>query len=613
MDTEKSRMRLSLDLSAVDEQAQQDPSVSLESYQVIDSAVVCSKSPDGIQVEFKLGGSNIRGFVHQGHLSDYTLDVNQALLDTLSVGSQLKNLVVVNSSKSGMPQLSIKKTQRDIAHANRHLKLSDLNGEALYTGFVSSVMEFGVFVQFERGLLTLCPKANLCDEYVSKCADFFVKSQTVRVRVTAVDLEQERVTGSLKSSVVGMIDTDYVRGVLTERRTLFKARAPLHADILTVEKGQAVKGIVTNRVEGLGVEVALLGMKDVLGFCMLEHCPEKSLPRVGSELAFRVLDVDLSKKGIIDLSSRKSLEHSRWVNDSDTTIKHTCFDADVELGKREYAIVSFECNGVRLMARVATCSSNTAVHATPLRIGMTCKVQCASDIQMLELVSSVVTHRNSTRPRARSCSLTESFGQKSSIEVGAIVEARITAVKGCWMTLETRNLKSEPIRAMIHSTDIADHPESVQYGLYDKFDDVFSHYSIGDVVQAKVVEIQEKACVLTMRPSLMKASQPVQAPVNWDTRLPQLNQVYNGWVDQVIEEGVFVGLTRKLRGFVFCTEVSDNVSDLEFLFNEGNIRKVFPVGRPVRVKVKTVNTDAKKLALQMVWGPPSESDPAKST
>ena len=77
----------------------------------------------------------------------------------------------------------------------------------IYDGTVTSVKDFGAFVEILPGRDGLCHISELSDEYVSSVADICSVGDEMKVKVIAVD-EQDRVKLSRKIAMAELGETD---------------------------------------------------------------------------------------------------------------------------------------------------------------------------------------------------------------------------------------------------------------------------------------------------------------------------------------------------------------------------------------------------------------------
>merc|ERR1719345_534580 len=101
---------------------------------------------------------------------------------------------------------------------------------------------------------------------------------------------------------------------------------------------------------------------------------------------------------------------------------------------------------------------------------------------------------------------------------------------------------------------------------------------------------------LTLRPDeLRMAAGKIEKRTEWsDPSALAPGTQHTAWVEDVVMDGgveragIWVCLSSTVRGFVYCTRVSDDVDELEQLFNRGGAARRFVVGTTVRVAVVKV-------------------------
>eukprot|EP01147_Barroeca_monosierra_P000265 gene265-3640_t len=156
----------------------------------------------------------------------------------------------------------------------------------------------------------------------------------------------------------------------------------------------------------------------------------------------------------------------------------------------------------------------------------------------------------------------------------------------------------------VHLCDVSD-----QYTM-----NPFEAYKRGTVVKAKIISSpsnstdgdQRKDFILSLRPSLLYPDTPEE---NYDgsvmsTKEVSIGAVYNGYIVNVTDNGVFVALSRTVVGRVQITNLSD-------LFIK-NFAKVFAAGHLVRCRVLDVTAEGKiELTLKRSVVFPDEGKPIK--
>ncbi|KAK1333495.1 LOW QUALITY PROTEIN: hypothetical protein QTO34_005879 [Cnephaeus nilssonii] len=148
--------------------------------QLVDVKVL-EKTKDGLEVTVL--PHNIPAFLPTSHLSDHVAN-GPLLYHWLQAGDTLHRVLCLSQIEGGQDPKTF----------------SEIHPGMLLIGFVKSIKDYGVFVQFPSGLSGLAPKAIMSDKFVTSTSDHFVEGQTVVAKVTNVDEEKQRMLLSLRLS-----------------------------------------------------------------------------------------------------------------------------------------------------------------------------------------------------------------------------------------------------------------------------------------------------------------------------------------------------------------------------------------------------------------------------
>ncbi|XP_045147375.1 protein RRP5 homolog isoform X1 [Echinops telfairi] len=163
--------------------------------QLVDVKVV-QKAKDGLEVAVL--PHNIPAFLPTPHLSDHVAN-GPLLYHWLQAGDTLHRVLCLQSE--GRVLVCRKPALVSTAEGGQDPKsFPEIQPGMLLIGFVKSIKDYGVFVQFSSGLSGLAPKAVLSDKFVTSTSDHFVEGQTVVAKVTNVDEEKQRMLLSLRLS-----------------------------------------------------------------------------------------------------------------------------------------------------------------------------------------------------------------------------------------------------------------------------------------------------------------------------------------------------------------------------------------------------------------------------
>ncbi|XP_077604551.1 protein RRP5 homolog isoform X1 [Crocuta crocuta] len=170
--------------------------------QLVDVKVL-EKTKDGLEVAVL--PHNIPAFLPTPHLSDHVAN-GPLLYHWLQAGDTLHRVLCLSQSE-GHVLLCRKPALVSTVEGGQDPKsFSEIHPGMLLIGFVKSIKDYGVFVQFPSGLSGLAPKAIMSDKFVTSTSDHFVEGQTVVAKVTNVDEEKQRMLLSLRLSDCGLGD-----------------------------------------------------------------------------------------------------------------------------------------------------------------------------------------------------------------------------------------------------------------------------------------------------------------------------------------------------------------------------------------------------------------------
>ncbi|XP_077933281.1 protein RRP5 homolog isoform X2 [Halichoerus grypus] len=164
--------------------------------QLVDVKVL-EKTKDGLEVAVL--PHNIPAFLPTPHLSDHVAN-GPLLYHWLQAGDALHRVLCLSQSE-GRVLLCRKPALVSTVEGGQDPKsFAEIHPGMLLIGFVKSIKDYGVFVQFPSGLSGLAPKAIMSDKFVTSTSDHFVEGQTVVAKVTTVDEEKQRMLLSLRLS-----------------------------------------------------------------------------------------------------------------------------------------------------------------------------------------------------------------------------------------------------------------------------------------------------------------------------------------------------------------------------------------------------------------------------
>jgi len=464
--------------------------------------------------------------------------------------------------------------------------------QTVVVGFVKNVTAMGVFVGFLNGITGMVPRANVADEWVSDPTEHFKTGRTVYCSVVEVDASKNRLILSLKSSSLEI--SDELRPLFAKSIFLSKP----HLDLV----GKIVKGKIC-QVKQVGFSVKINGVES-LGFCLTGHSEASFEPVEGDSVECRVLDFDASNK-IFDVTMRPSLLHQSDSKKLAKKIKKkTSVKGVVELVKADYAVISLpEFESAIAIAPIR--NFNGKIPGVPaLAIDASVVVSptlCPffESVILVDFLQNSSAKEQRLRSRSRTASVDIS-GETVEVVVGAKVTARVRDINKQWMSITLLNAVSPagmPFKchAHVHLSAVADDEITGT---------MFQGFSVGSVVQGVVVSTEAKIgnkgteynnVMVSLKESDLKSSKKRKSISLEDLKY---NKVYQGFVENVLEDGLMVSIAPNVRGMVYCAQVSNDPDELNAIFNE---KKSLPSRLQISagVSVKPVSIDLQKRHLQL--------------
>lgn len=171
--------------------------------QLVDVKVL-EKTKDGLEVAIL--PHNIPAFLPTPHLSDHVAN-GPLLHHWLQAGDTLHRVLCLSQGEKHILLCRKPALVSTVEGGQDPKSLSEVQPGMLLIGFVKSIKDYGVFVQFPSGLNGLAPKAIMSDKFVTTPSDHFVVGQTVVAKVTNVDEEKQRMLLSLRLSDCSLGDS----------------------------------------------------------------------------------------------------------------------------------------------------------------------------------------------------------------------------------------------------------------------------------------------------------------------------------------------------------------------------------------------------------------------
>ncbi|KAH9270947.1 hypothetical protein BASA83_006903 [Batrachochytrium salamandrivorans] len=552
--------------------------------------------------------------VTKAHLSDFPSH-SQKLFDSLNTGSFLSGLLVLAINKRGVPTLSRKSSLISQVQRDGSVKqLSDFTVGQLISGFVRNIHDKSCFIEFPGGIIGVASLHNISNNFVSNIADHVQIGQSVLAYVSNIDLDNSRLSVSLKASHLELspnfpeMELERLRSFISEYSLL----GSVHLDSSTVKPptlGQVVEGTIETKTKyGYVVQLKSGGQG-------LINRLNKELD-IKSVVQCRVLDYDPVTR-IADLmvispgtTTGTLKQHLQAAQKSQTTGESV--EACVELIKEYYAVVS----SPKLQGALSYClvKGPNSLTGKSMRCNVGDKVQiqikmvpkwstdqtCTLQQRILALPSVVETPAKDTKPkRALQNPVDPSVTDLESIVAGMFITCVVRSVKDTQINIRI----ADNLNGRIQATEIFDSLDSIS-----DLKSPMNGFKPKQTIKAKVIgfhntkthsylpishnkSINQTVVELTVRPS--ELADESASLVAYSERRPKfetlaISSEHIGFIQRIDAEFLRVLINGGLLGNVANIDASDNIDAIE------NLDTHFTIGQAVKCFVTSKN-DAKKL------------------
>ncbi|KJZ74775.1 hypothetical protein HIM_05892 [Hirsutella minnesotensis 3608] len=512
------------------------------------NARVTQKTEDQVFVE--LEGSQLKAILPVGHLTDKTSSKNNFALKRISTGQLLSSLMVIDKDENRRAVILTQKPS--LIQASKDGKLpstfEDVKTGDVLPGYVRSITQTAVFVQFAGSLHALLPKSRLPADVQSQPGFGMQKHDSIEVRVVSLINDMRRIMVGLSSSD----ETEVSKG----GKSAEKAAAPadgltvgsvVQVKITSVKQTQLNVQLVDNETHGrIDVSQVFDGWDSIVD-------PKNPLGKFHKkqQLKAKVIGIHNAKDHrFLPISHRSA--HSvleLTIKPSDFKTETPCpLDLDgVKVGDSYIAFVnnvSPQCLWVNLSPSVrgrisAMEASDDVSQLNDLEanfpVGSVLKVS----------VRAVDAQTGRLDLTARSSSSSEAVAW-SALKPNTILPGRIVRVNEHQVLVKL----GENISGSVFLPDMA-----------DNYDDVNTlNYKKNDIVKVSVVEVDasNKRLRLSLRPSrILSSALPVPDKEITDFSQLLAGDIVRGFVKNVSDKGLFVLLGGPVTALVKITNLSD--------------------------------------------------------
>ncbi|XP_030842281.1 protein RRP5 homolog [Strongylocentrotus purpuratus] len=561
---------------------------------------------DGLEV-IQLPG-NKPAFIPKTHLSDHP-DICDALLASYSEGDVIDQ--ALTWSYSGKSRTCIVTCKPLLLNAARNKTeivrdFSELETNMFLIGVLRHTMSYGVFVEFPNHIVGLAPKAMMSDEFVSDTSKLYEVGQTLRAKVTEVNVEKKRFLVSLKTSDCFQDDAEVYTG-LAGLEAYFRDRD--RAELLLKEKKE-FKHVISHKVGSL-VHATVRSTPGKGIICSLPHAVDAVIPqdhvhgkspKVGDSIEACVMNIDLSSKAVTLSLKPDTIEGCKKSKSKGKKGKKAVASLAEDKGKvlmvKSEFILAQTGQGKLVYLSAKQHLNNFSVQKDAIKIGDTVTIGDSSFVDGRFLAALVKEDKPSKKKeKERKSAAVHDTSQKL---VGQIVDAVVKSVKESQVNIEIEGGQGY---GRIHATEVSDTMKPGSYPL--------EFFTIGQKVKAKVIGCRRgkrgqhlavshghgalSLLELSTRKSVMEADSVPSEDQSSENEMNafQIGQTVTCIINRFHKEILWVHLSRSLEGKIHRLNLSKHASTLE------NPESYFKPGQVHRAKVVRQDNEHNMLELSM--------------
>ncbi|KAI2639857.1 nucleic acid-binding protein [Hypomontagnella submonticulosa] len=520
------------------------------------SAKVVQKTEDDVLVELVDG--SLKAMLSVWHLADRPSKC-QSALKHIHVGQTLNDLVVLDKNE-GRRYIALSRKPSFLKASQDNKLLTSLDeakvGE-LRQGFVRNITPTAAFIQFCGQITALLPKSKLPQEDQKKVDFGLEKYQPVLVKIDSIDRDHGRIVAASSSfEEVKVLKKD------TSSTPSTKIENPVDENVSSMDDifiGKVTRAKITSvKSTQLNVKLSdnVFGRVDVSQvFDSWDKISKPKTPlstfRTNNTITVRVLGIhDAKNHRFLPISHRSThsvLELSAKPSDVKKDDPQVLSYDKLEPGSTHIGFV----NNIEKNYLWVTLSPNVRGRVSTLEISddvsqlenlaSNFPIGCALRVRVLAVNAAEGRLDLSARSPGSSANLTW-----ETVKQNMVLPGRITKVNERQIIVQLSDIVSGPV----HVIDVND-----DYGEANTL-----AYSKNDIVRVSVVEVDKsnKKIRLSTRASrVLNSSLPVK-----DREITQVSQVsagdvLRGFVKNVSDKGLFVGLGGNVTAMVKISDLSD--------------------------------------------------------
>uniref|UniRef100_A0A060TDE1 ARAD1D43010p n=1 Tax=Blastobotrys adeninivorans TaxID=409370 RepID=A0A060TDE1_BLAAD len=539
----------------------------------------------------------ISAVANENHLSDIKLMHPEKMYrPNMKVKARVLNVDVDRHKVYVTLKKSLVNTQDELL-----TKFSDAKVGLKTPGTIISIKPKGAIVEFFGGIKAFLPVSEISEVFVKNPKDHLKIGQSVSVRITDVDPEDERLTVSCRASS----STSEQKEAL---ENLVPGRSIVSASV--VEKTK----------DGLVVEVEPADLRGVISIGhlsdgnMIQNRGLLKNLKVGSSIDnLVVLEKDV-KKAFVTLSGKKSLVNDASAGILPMSFEEVTVDESTELhgfvknATIKGVFVGF-ANNLTGLALKQDLSNEFVEDPQKLFVpfqSVTCRVinvnQAEQRFQLSLKPKSATANDKKEAPASAAVNpVDSSVNSVAEYIPGKITKARINNVKDSQLNIQL----ADNVQGRVDVSQV-----------FDKFDDIKdpkrplkSTFKKGDVVDVKIIgyhdarnhrflPISHRTSTHTILECSTKKSDVTTGSSHQilSSKDIELGSEWTAFVNNFTPDFLWINLSPTVRGKIYLLDLTENMHTIV------NVEDVHPIGSAIKVKVIENTTDVLKLSARELEG-----------